>query len=26
VFELDARVRRAIEWRWLGEKIFRGTS
>jgi hypothetical protein len=26
VFELDARARRSLEWRWLGEKIFRGTS
>ena len=26
VFELDARTRRKLEWRWLSEKTFRGTS
>ncbi|HUA14002.1 MAG TPA: hypothetical protein VMG31_01795 [Verrucomicrobiae bacterium] len=26
VFTLDDRTRRAIEWRWLAEKTFRGTS
>ena len=26
VFQLDSDARRAIEWRWLTEKIFRGTS
>jgi hypothetical protein len=26
VFTLDGRTRRSVEWRWLGEKVFRGTS
>jgi hypothetical protein len=26
VFNLDDRTRRSIEWRWLSEKLFRGTS
>jgi hypothetical protein len=26
VFTLDDKTRRALEWRWLGEKVFRGTS
>ena len=26
VFTLSDRVRRSIEWRWLAEKVFRGTS
>jgi hypothetical protein len=26
VFTLDDRTRRSLEWRWLGEKVFRGTS
>jgi len=26
VFTLNSQIRRALEWRWLGEKLFRGTS
>jgi hypothetical protein len=26
VFTLNGTVRRRLEWRWLGEKLFRGTS